>query len=357
MANNIKSPADDQTFVSHLIELRDRMLRILIAVLVVFLCLFPFANDLYTMLAEPLLRNLPETSTMIATQVASPFLTPFKLTLVLAFFIAIPVVLYQIWSFIAPGLYHDERKLVLPLVVSSALLFYMGMAFAYYVVFPLVFGFLIGIAPEGVAVMTDISSYLDFVLKMFFAFGVAFEVPIATILLVWSGATTPKKLASNRAYVVVGAFIIGMLLTPPDIISQTLLAIPMLILFELGIIFSKYFIPKDSDHDSDDDVDDNDNVEDDDIDDDDEPDRPVEEPADEPVKAKHSPRGPSTGDSNHSTIEDDVDKNDYDEDEHLKESDHEPMSEEDMDAELDRIEQEEEDAAKLKDNDDKDKSS
>jgi len=320
------------------------MIRILVAVLIVFLCMFPFANDLYTILAEPLLRHLPENSTMIATEVASPFLTPFKLTLVLAFFVAIPVVLHQVWAFVAPGLYHDERKLVLPLVVSSAILFYGGMAFAYYVVFPLVFSFLIGIAPEGVAVMTDISSYLDFVLKMFFAFGVAFEVPIATILLVWTGATTPKKLAAKRTYVVVGAFIIGMLLTPPDIISQTLLAIPMLILFELGIIFSRFFIPKKDEYDDDNSDSDSDNNNDNDT--------------DNPTPNKPAPQAAASvapaEDRNHSSIEDD-----YDEDEHLAENDHEPMSEEEMDAELDRIEREEHDndMAKKKEDDETDKPS
>ncbi len=337
MTNNPKAPADEQTFVSHLIELRDRLIRILVAVLIVFLCMFPFANELYTLLAEPLLRHLPENSTMIATEVASPFLTPFKLTLVLAFFVAIPVVLYQVWSFVAPGLYHDERKLVLPLVVSSALLFYGGMAFAYYVVFPLVFNFMISIAPEGVAIMTDIARYLDFVLKMFFAFGVAFEVPIATILLVWTGATTPKKLASKRAYVVVGAFVVAMLLTPPDIISQTLLAIPMLILFELGIIFSKFFVPKDDNNDKDNDIDD-DNTE-------------TDQPATQADDDNNATNDITNNDTNHSSIEDDY----YDENEHLAESDHEPMSEEEMDAELDRIEQDEKDAANQAKNNSNDK--
>jgi sec-independent protein translocase protein TatC len=289
-----------------------------VAILIVFLCLFPFANDLYTLLADPLLRHLPDNSTMIATEVASPFLTPFKLTLVLAFFIAIPIVLYQVWSFVAPGLYHDERRLVFPLVVSSVLLFYGGMAFAYYVVFPLVFGFLIGIAPEGVAVMTDIARYLDFVLKMFFAFGVAFEVPIATILLVWTGATTPKKLTAKRPYIAVGAFVIAMLLTPPDIISQTLLAIPMLILFELGIIFSKFFVKKDGESENDEDKE---GEEEDDIESDSQHEKI------KPAKATSDDTSTAYGD--------------IDEDEHLRESDHKPMTEEEMDAELDHIEQEE----------------
>jgi len=232
-------PETEQPLLDHLIELRNRLIRILIGVAVIFLLLFPFANELYSLLAKPLLAYLPEGNTMIATEVASPFLAPFKFTLVLAFFIAIPFVLYQVWSFIAPGLYQKERSIALPLVVSSTLLFYAGVAFAYYVVFPLVFKFLVGIAPQGVTVMTDISKYLDFVLKMFFAFGVAFEVPIATILIVRSGLTTTESLVKKRPYIIVAAFVIGMLLTPPDVISQTLLAIPMWLLFELGIFFSR----------------------------------------------------------------------------------------------------------------------
>ncbi len=234
----------EQPFLSHLAELRDRLLRILIIVGLVFLVLAPFANRIYTILATPLLAHLPESSSMIATEVASPFLTPFKLTLVLSIFIAVPVILYQAWAFIAPGLYRHERRLMLPLLVSSTALFYIGMAFAYYVVMPLVFGFLTSTAPEGVAVMTDISKYLDFVLKMFFAFGVAFEVPVATILLVLTGAVTPEKLISLRPYIIVGAFVIGMLLTPPDIISQTLLAIPMWLLFEAGVFFSRIMLQR-----------------------------------------------------------------------------------------------------------------
>ena len=237
----------EQPFVQHLIELRDRLLRVVLLVTIIFLALFAFANDLYTFLAEPLMRHMPEDTSMIATEVASPFLTPFKLTLVLSVFIAVPFILYQGWGFIAPGLYQRERKLVFPLLFSSTLLFYAGMSFAYFVVFPLVFGFLTGIVPEGVAVMTDISLYLDFVLKMFFAFGLAFEVPIATILLVWSGISTAEDLAKKRPYIIVGAFVFGMLLTPPDIISQTLLAVPMWILFELGLLFSKWYTKKPSD--------------------------------------------------------------------------------------------------------------
>ncbi len=239
-----QEPGSEMPFLQHLVELRDRLLRVVLAVTLVFLALFPFANDLYAILAEPLLRHLPEGTSMIATEVASPFLTPFKLTLVLAVFVSVPVLLFQAWAFVAPGLYRHERKLVLPLLVVSTVLFYLGMVFAYYLVFPLVFGFFTSVAPEGVAVMTDISKYLDFVLKLFFAFGLAFQVPIVTIVLIWTGMTTPESLARKRPYVIVGAFTIGMLLTPPDVISQTLLALPMWVLFELGIIFSKFMIPK-----------------------------------------------------------------------------------------------------------------
>ena len=234
-------PPLEQPFVSHLIELRDRLLRSVLAVMVVFLALFSFANDLYTFVAGPLLSHLPKGSSMIATEVASPFLTPFKLTLVVSIFICIPYLLYQVWAFVAPGLYKNERKLVFLLMLSSTILFYLGMVFAYYVVFPLVFGFLTAIAPEGVAVSPDISRYLDFVLKMFFAFGVAFEVPIATIVVIWTDLTTAQSLAAKRPYVIVAAFVVGMLLTPPDVISQTLLALPMWGLFELGLFFSRMY--------------------------------------------------------------------------------------------------------------------
>jgi len=234
----------EMTFVEHLVELRDRLLRVVLAVLCFLVVLFPFANDLYAILAEPLLRHLPEGTSMIATQVASPFLTPFKLSIVLSIFLAMPVVLYQVWSFVAPGLYKHERRLILPLLVTSSILFYLGMAFAYFVVFPLMFAFFQAVAPEGVAIMTDITAYLDFVLKLFFAFGIAFEVPIATILLVWTGFTTPAALAAKRPYIIVGAFVLGMMLTPPDIISQTLLALPMWLLFEVGVIFSKMYVRK-----------------------------------------------------------------------------------------------------------------
>lgn len=231
----------EMTLVEHLVELRDRLLRVVLSVLLVLLVLFPFANDLYTLLAKPLLKHLPQGGSMIATEVASPFLTPFKLAIVLAIFISMPVALYQLWAFVAPGLYKHEQKLVFPLMVTSTVLFYLGMAFAYYVVFPLMFAFFNATVSDGVAIMTDISKYLDFVLKIFFAFGIAFEVPIATILVVWAGFTTPEALAAKRPYVIVGAFILGMLLTPPDAISQTLLAIPMWILFELGVFFARRY--------------------------------------------------------------------------------------------------------------------
>jgi sec-independent protein translocase protein TatC len=228
-----------QPLVAHLTELRDRLLRAVLAILVAFICLFPFANEIYAFVAEPLQSLLPEGSSMIATEVASPFLTPFKLTLVLAIFVAIPYVLFQVWAFVAPGMYKQEKRIAFPLLASSVVLFYSGAAFAYYVVFPLIFAFFTSIGPSGVTVMTDINRYLDFVLKLFFAFGVAFEIPIAAVILIWSGVTTPDNLAKKRPYIVIGCFVIGMLMTPPDIISQSLLAIPMWLLFELGIVFGR----------------------------------------------------------------------------------------------------------------------
>jgi len=225
--------------MSHLIELRDRLLRVVISVLSIFLCLFYWANDIYTYLAGPLTRHLPEGTQMIAIDVASPFLTPFKLVLMLSVFLAMPFILYQIWGFVAPGLYKHEKRLAGPLLASSIILFYCGMLFAFYVVFPLVFGFFTSVGPEMVAISTDIGRYLDFVISLFFGFGLAFEVPIATILLVAMGMTTPDQLAEKRPYVIVGAFVMGMLLTPPDIISQVLLAVPIWILFESGVIASR----------------------------------------------------------------------------------------------------------------------
>ncbi len=226
------------SLMSHLVELRDRVVRMVVAVLVLFLGMFYWANEIYIYLAEPLTRHLPEDATMIAIDVASPFLTPFKLVLMLAVFLAMPVILYQMWAFVAPGLYATEKRIAGPLLVSSILLFYAGVAFAYYAVFPLVFGFFTSVGPEIVNISTDIGRYLDFVLALFFGFGLAFEVPIATIILVAIGFTTPKKLSEKRPYVIVGAFICGMLLTPPDVISQVLLALPMWILFEAGLIAS-----------------------------------------------------------------------------------------------------------------------
>ena len=228
-----------QPLVAHLTELRDRLLRAVLAILVAFVGLFPFANDIYTFISEPLRSLLPPGSSMIATEVASPFLTPFKLTLVLAIFAAIPVILYQLWAFIAPGMYQKEKRIAFPLFASSVILFYAGAAFAYFVVFPLIFAFFTSVGPTDVAVMTDINSYLDFVLKLFFAFGIAFEIPIVAVILIWSGLTTPQQLAGKRPYIIVGCFVFGMLLTPPDIISQSLLALPMWLLFELGIFFGR----------------------------------------------------------------------------------------------------------------------
>lgn len=231
-------------FMSHLVELRDRLLRAVLVVLIIFLGLFTFSNELYSLLAEPLLLHLPQGSSMIATEVASPFLTPFKLSMVTAIFISMPFILYQLWAFIAPGLYKHEKSMAFPLLFSSIILFYLGMVFAYFVVFPLMFGFFTGIQLQGVTMMTDITKYLDFVLKMFFAFGMAFEVPIATIIVISTGMTTAEKLADKRPYIIVVAFIFGMLLTPPDVVSQMLLAVPMWILFELGLIFSRLLTRK-----------------------------------------------------------------------------------------------------------------
>jgi sec-independent protein translocase protein TatC len=234
--NDIDQPLP---LVAHLTELRDRLLRSILAVLVVFIALFPFANEIYAFVSEPLRAILPEGAGMIATEVASPFLTPFKLTLFTALFVAIPYVLYQIWSFIAPGMYRHEKRLAIPLLISSVALFYAGAAFAYFVVFPLIFAFFTSVGPEDITIMTDINRYLDFVLKLFFAFGVAFEIPIAAVLMIWTGITTPEALARKRPYIIVGCFVFGMLLTPPDVISQSLLAIPMWLLFEVGVFFGR----------------------------------------------------------------------------------------------------------------------
>lgn len=232
----------EQPLISHLLELRTRLLWMIGGVLLIFAGLAPFSNQIYTALAGPLLAHLPASSTMIAIDVISPFLTPLKLSLILALFLAMPWVLYQVWAFVAPGLYQSEKRLALPLLVSSTMLFYCGMAFAYFVILPIFFAFLTGTAPQGVAVMTDINLYLDFILTLFFAFGIAFEVPVATILMVMTGIVTPDALAAKRPYVIVGAFVIGMLLTPPDVISQTLLALPMWLLFEVGILLSRVML-------------------------------------------------------------------------------------------------------------------
>lgn len=234
----------EQPLVAHLIELRDRLLRSLLAVLACFALLFPWSNELYALAARPLLALLPEGSSMIATDVASPFFAPFKLTLLAALLLALPYLAWQVWAFVAPGLYRHERSLLWPLMAASVLLFYAGMAFAYFVVFPILFQFFTTVGPEQVRVMTDISAYLDFVLKLFFAFGVAFQVPVAVVLLCRAGVVEPSRLAAKRPYVVVGCFVVGMLLTPPDVFSQTLLAVPMWLLFEAGLAVGRRVAPK-----------------------------------------------------------------------------------------------------------------
>ena len=243
--------SQQQPLISHLLELRNKLLRAIGSVLLVFICMVYWANDIYHYMAIPLMQALPESGSMIATDVAAPFFAPFKLTLVLAFFVAIPYVLYQVWSFVAPGIYKHEKRLITPLLFSSTLLFYLGIAFSYYVVFPVVFGFFASVAPEGVEVATDISSYLSFILKLFFAFGLAFEIPVAVVLLCWGGVTNVEDLRTKRPYIVVGAFVIGMLLTPPDIISQTMLAIPMLVLFEGGLLAARFYTKKDDEDEQD----------------------------------------------------------------------------------------------------------
>lgn len=228
------------TFISHLVELRDRLLRAILAVLIIFLCLFPWARDLYTLLAKPLLAALPAGGQMIATDVVGVFLVPMKIALLVAFVIALPYVLYQAWAFVAPGLYAHERRLVLPLVVASSVLFVLGMSFAYFLVFPVVFKFMASVAPEGVAWMTDIDKYLSFVLTTFVAFGVTFEVPVIVVVLVRVGVVTIEKLKEIRPYVIVGAFVIGAIFTPPDVLSQIMLAVPLCLLYELGIIVARF---------------------------------------------------------------------------------------------------------------------
>ena len=236
--SNSKESAN-QPLMTHLLELRNRLLKVFIVVLLVFAVLFPFSESLYLYISEPLRAFLPSASTMIATEVTSPFLTPFKLALISAMFISMPYSLYQLWAFVAPALYQQEKRIVVPLFCASVILFYAGMAFAYYLVFPLVFMFFTSVAPEGISVMPDIRAYLDFVLKLFMAFGLSFQIPIAVVILSWIGTVNPNKLAKKRPYVFVLCFVIGMLLTPPDIISQALLAIPKWLLFEVGILFGR----------------------------------------------------------------------------------------------------------------------
>ena len=238
------TPETSESFFSHLIELRTRLLRALISVGVVFVCLFPFAGDLYAILAQPLLVALPKGGQMIATDVTTPFFVPMKVAMMAAFMIALPYVLYQIWAFIAPGLYAHEKRLIAPLVAASTILFLCGMAFAYFLVFPVVFGFVTSVAPQGVAVMTDINKYLDFVLTLFVAFGITFEVPVVVVVLVTMGMVSVEKLREIRPYVVVGAFVIGAIFTPPDVVSQIMLAVPLWLLYELGIVVAAMMVKK-----------------------------------------------------------------------------------------------------------------
>jgi sec-independent protein translocase protein TatC len=233
-----------ESFISHLIELRNRLIRIVIGFIVVFFCLFPFANKIYALLAAPMLAKLPAGGQMIATAVTTPFFVPMKVAMMAAFVISLPHTLYQIWAFVAPGLYAHEKKLMVPVIVASCILFVTGMSFAYFAVFPVVFGFMVKAAPAGVAVMTDISQYLDFVMTLFMAFGLAFEVPIAVVLITRFGWVTIAQLKEARGYVIVGAFIIGAIFTPPDIISQFMLAVPLWLLFEAGIVVAQFTNPK-----------------------------------------------------------------------------------------------------------------
>jgi len=228
-----------ESFISHLIELRSRLLKIVVGFVLVFVVLFPFANKIYTLLAAPMLAKLPEGAQMIATAVTTPFFVPMKVAMMAAFVISLPHTLYQIWAFVAPGLYPQEKKLMVPVIIASTLLFLIGMAFAYFMVFPVVFGFIVGSAPIGVAVMTDIAEYLDFVMTLFLAFGLAFEVPIAVVLITRFGWVSVAQLKEARGYVIVGAFVLGAIFTPPDIISQFMLAVPLWLLYEIGVIVSQ----------------------------------------------------------------------------------------------------------------------
>jgi len=246
----INPKSTEAPLISHLLELRDRLLRAILAVLALFIICAPFANTLYEILAAPLMQALPEGNTMISTEPHGPFFVPFKFAFAFSVAVMMPFLLYQLWAFVAPGLYKHEKRLVYPLMLSSSILFYLGIIFAYFVVFPIIFAFFTASAPEGVAVMTDINSYLSFCIKLFFAFGLAFEVPVATILLVKMGITTPDELVKKRPYIIVAAFVVGMLLTPPDIFSQTMLAIPVWILFEGGVYFSRIMLKSSKDKES-----------------------------------------------------------------------------------------------------------
>ena len=231
------------TLIAHLLELRRRLLNWAAAFLLFFFCLFPFQNRVFEWVARPLLQKLPEGSSMIATGVTSPFMTPMKLVMVLALFLSVPVFLYHLWRFVSPALYKSEQRMFMPLLLSSVVLFYAGVAFAYFVLFPVAFAFLTGAAPAGVRVMTDINAYLDFVLTIFFAFGVAFEVPVAIVLMVWAGFTSPGRLKKVRPYALLGAFVVGFLLAPPDVVSMTLMALPVYLLYELGILMARIMVP------------------------------------------------------------------------------------------------------------------
>jgi len=232
------------TLVSHLIELRQRLVKGTLAIAIIFLCLIPFTDEIFDFVAAPLKDQLPEGSPLITIGITAPFLVPFKATFFVALFLAMPIVLYQVWAFVAPGLYRKEKRFAFPLLASSIVLFYTGIAFAYFIIFRIVFAFFIGITPESVTNMPDISQYLTFVLTLCFAFGLAFEVPVATVLLIWSGIVSIKSLKAARAYVFIGAFVVGMFLTPPDVFSQTLLALPMYFLFEGGILMAQYLLPE-----------------------------------------------------------------------------------------------------------------
>ncbi len=305
---------EEQTLMDHLIELRDRLLHMVLAILIVFISLFAFSEDIFTIAAQPLLALMPEGTSMIATGVTSPFLVPFKLVLLLSVLLTIPYLLHQLWSFIAPGLYKHEKRMATPLLISSVVLFYCGIAFAYFVIFPILFGFFIGIAPEGVAVMTDIGQYLDFIIAIFLAFGIAFEVPVATFLLIAAGVTTVDKLAEKRPYIIIGAFVVGMMLTPPDVISQSLLAVPIWLLFELGLVASRIFL-KDKEEEN------------------------VIMQNDEFSLAEESPS---------------IHKSDFPEDDHDEEGNQ--LSDEDMEKLFDEIEQEEEDNSRDDEDDSDDES-